>query len=440
LGLVALLLSFGGNTCVYRLFYLLVPGFNLFQSQERAAFIVSFALAVLAGYGVRALDRGTAHRLVRWAFALAALGALLLAGFYLGWVRDELVGESPFAAQVSRAAFLLLVAGLSAVALRLWGQPVAPLLALGVITFDLFTVNSGINFQQKPPERHYAPRPLVEPMQRDPEVFRVFNEYRIAGNYGLVYGVEDLGGGSPLEVQRYHDLVEALPQERLWELLNVKYVITWRGSLPGAELIYQEPKGDEMTYLYRLNTVGPRAWVVHQTEVIPDDTVALARLADPAFDPRRVALLAEPVALADAPAATSQVVLVERRPGRLVLDVDAAADGLLILAEVYYPGWRAKVDSRDDTPVPSSSLSAIRPTEPRARPSDGQAGASEAPVLRADYTLRAVPVPAGRHRVELAFDPLSFKVGLGISSFTLLAVAGWLTWCKLTVQEVYAGT
>jgi hypothetical protein len=454
LGLLALLLSFGGNTALYGLFYLVVPGFNLFQSQERAALVVSFSLALLAGFGCRALladapDSHLARRLSRYAAGLAVALALLAAGFYWGWLWQGQAADSPFAAQMNRAAFAALLAALGWGWLRARKGPttndqrpmtndearrtkdkgywsfvvrrssfVAGVVVL--VVFDLFTVNRGTLFQPKPPEKQFAPRPLVEPMQRDmaaafdhrlgDDVFRAFNEYRIVGNYGLVYGVEDTGGSSPLELRRYAGLTTGVAEARLWELLNVKYVLTWRQQLSvPSEVIYQEPKGNEVTYLHRLARVGPRAYVVHRAEVAADSE-ALRRLADPAFDPWQTALLAEPppTALAGGVVerADSSATIVARQPDRLVVDVDAAADGLLVLSEVDYPGWRASVDGR------------------------------AAPVLRAQFALRAVPVPAGRHRVEMVFDPWTFKVGAAVSGVAwlgLVLAAIWL--CSPTLPQ-----
>jgi uncharacterized membrane protein YfhO len=86
-------------------------------------------------------------------------------------------------------------------------------------------------------------------------------------------------------------------------------------------------------------------------------------------------------------------VILERQPERMVLEVDMAADGLLILSEVHYPGWRAYADGE------------------------------EVPIYRADHVLRAVPLRGGHHRVEMVFDPLWPKVGLAVSGVTLLLAA-----------------
>ena len=63
--LLALLLSFGGGTFLYVPFYLLVPGFGLFRSQERIAFLFSFALSLLAGYGALGLIQAIPRSLKR---------------------------------------------------------------------------------------------------------------------------------------------------------------------------------------------------------------------------------------------------------------------------------------------------------------------------------------------------------------------------------------
>jgi uncharacterized membrane protein YfhO len=85
---------------------------------------------------------------------------------------------------------------------------------------------------------------------------------------------------------------------------------------------------------------------------------------------------------------------VEYEPSRITLDVDSAEDGMLVLGEVYYPGWRARVDG------------------------------SETRVHRVDYALRGVRLERGSHRVELVYDPVSLKVGLLITVVVLCLSGG----------------
>jgi uncharacterized membrane protein YfhO len=86
------------------------------------------------------------------------------------------------------------------------------------------------------------------------------------------------------------------------------------------------------------------------------------------------------------------------------LDAQTDADGLLVLSEVYAEGWRAYVDGE---PVP---------------------------VYVANHVLRAVPLPAGAHVVELRYEPTSLRIGLLMTAgglvvgLLLLMLAGRERW------------
>jgi uncharacterized membrane protein YfhO len=74
-----------------------------------------------------------------------------------------------------------------------------------------------------------------------------------------------------------------------------------------------------------------------------------------------------------------------REPDHVVVQTAAGPAGRLVLADVAYPGWQVRVDGHEATP----------------RIQDG--------------LLRAVDLPAGRHRVEWTFAPRSIRLGLAIS-------------------------
>jgi hypothetical protein len=99
----------------------------------------------------------------------------------------------------------------------------------------------------------------------------------------------------------------------------------------------------------------------------------------------------------DAPGAPDQapgyrVTWIENSAERVVLEVETARPGLLVLRDTYYPGWSAEVDGRPAT------------------------------LWRADVLFRAVPLEAGTHTVTFRYRSLAFERGL-----LLAAVAAGLT-------------
>jgi uncharacterized membrane protein YfhO len=76
------------------------------------------------------------------------------------------------------------------------------------------------------------------------------------------------------------------------------------------------------------------------------------------------------------------------------LHVETPEAALLVLAENWYPAWKARV------------------------------GGQETPVLRANHTLRAVPVPPGTHEVEVYYDRGWYGISLLVTLLSLGVVVG----------------
>ncbi|MBI2863168.1 MAG: YfhO family protein [Chloroflexi bacterium] len=389
---LSLAISFGGNTFLYSAFYLLAPGFSTFRDQERAIYLTSFAAAQLAGYGALLLAEGRLDtaRVARAARVLlvCGVGALALLGviFILDLRFEKL--DSVMGGMSFLSLLLLLGYGLLRARENGLATPLFSLAAVALIVFDLFSVNWKNNLEEKKPEDHYVATPLVRYLQEHSKLGRVYNEYQIPLNYGLVYGVEDIMGASPLVVKRYKQL-EKLPWERWWQILNVRYLVTWRGDYPLGKKILTEDK----IHLYELPDPLPRASVIHEARVEPSDEKALAILGSAEFDPRNVVVLADDsgLKLSGQGAGPSEATFSSPRPDRLLIETQIDKPGILLVSEVFYPGWKVKVDGK-----PSK-------------------------ILRADVTLRGVALDPGRHVIEMTFEPASFKVGYAITGLTLLS-------------------
>jgi hypothetical protein len=330
--------------------------------------------------------------------------------FFYGLNNTGWSSDSPFYGLLA-ASSLLAVLTLLAWLLWIFAPHLPPniftALTVALICLDLFSVNWQTNLYSQPPEWHTQMPAAVQAITADAatapdEPFRVYNEFRVYDNYGVPFEMEDLWGASPLRPSRYDEfLAPPMPIERTWELLNVKYVITWREELYlPSTIIYQEPTADDVTYVHRLDAVGPRAWLVDQVE-FADDATILQKIADPNFDRWRIALLEENDESANLQIAngnsveSSQFSILNSHfpsPGHIIHQVSTDSPALLLLSETHYPGWAATVDGR---PVP---------------------------ILRANYVLRAVPVPAGNHTVELIFRPFSVTAGAILSGLAAIII------------------
>ena len=423
LTLVALLVSYGRNAFLYPLFYRLLPGWNLFQGQERAAYLVAFGLSVLAGYGGAALDavstrqrRGVA--LGTGAFVVAGLAVFLLRYRALAWTvaPPVQVRATALAALVVAALF---VAVLWPDRLKRWRLGLVTLLVLG----QLLVANRGVNSDGVPLAQQAqlpaAALAIQRAVQDQGDVSatvgsltyrgpagRVFNEHRVFEDYGMRAGAEELWGSSPLRLSRTAALLDDFPQDRLWQLLGVEHVLNGLPALyQPAETVAELPGADGASYLHRLAQPNPRAWVVHTTDSA-DDGAALPLLGDARFDLATTALLPPVTDLAGRTDLAAEnvltfpgqnaVVMEQIAPGRLRLDVQSEHGGLLVVSENWMPGWQATIrETTDGAPVPAE-------------------------VLRADFALLGVPISPGQSTVDLAYQPNSVRYGLAISIASLL--------------------
>jgi uncharacterized membrane protein YgdD (TMEM256/DUF423 family) len=426
-----MLLAFGGNTFLYPLFYLLAPGFDAVRHQERAFLVYALSAAVLSGYGAlalaSALDRVRRARLRRFERGLRIIfgaGLALTALFFYGWVGSEhpdLFGgvlRHHVLGLVLLAGSLILLALRPARALRRpWGMA----LVAGWIAFNLFSVNWRFNLEQPGATGPFAPTPLTEFLRAQvtpadgSEPLRIASAGLLPGGPGAasVYGLQDITGNTPLHLAGIETFESKVPEWRRWQLLNVHYVLSER-NLDGPGLTRVFPPGDPLpegqVQVFTMGDPFPRAWVVHAVEVIPDEGAALARLSADEFDLRRAAIVAQsPGTPLPGPSDGSSAQVTAFGPNEIRIEVDAVDNGLLVLSEIYYPGWRASVDG------------------------------APAPLIRADGILRGVPVPEGQHTVRVWYAPSSVRVGLVISVLALVgSVAGWLVANRHSVAATHA--
>jgi hypothetical protein len=159
-------------------------------------------------------------------------------------------------------------------------------------------------------------------------------------------------------------------------------------SLPGTEV-------------FENTAVLPRFYFVRRARPVVSLAEAHELIEHGQIDFRDTAVTEGPIDIppGDDSSAPGVVGVVRYEPARIELSLRASRASLLVLAETYYPGWKAWIDEQ---PVAIHSV---------------------------DIALRGVVVPAGAHQLRMEFRPVILPVSLGISLATaiLLAVVGGLS-------------
>ncbi len=396
--LVALGLAYGHNTILYDIAYNLLPGFSLFRGQERAAYVVAFACAVLAGLGTAAFcaDGKNAiptlparyHMTIR---VIVGIMAAIVVVFLIHW-------QFAPSDDTQRLGLLTLSLIMGALAVTLLALPLAihwrAIGAVALVAFELFTFGrSSSNYDPQPALDRLPTPSLVQALQADRTgIYRVDGARGVRENYGTLYGVLDITGTSPLRIDRYDQLLK-LPPARMWEVLAVRYVLTDSTELPvPSQIVGTGDDGYGSVNLQRLDDPRPFARLVYRTWIEPSDARQAQALANPDIDLRHTVILsaAPLITLPNTPPSDGSADVLDYGPETLTIRVHSSTPAILDVSQVDYPGWQATLD---DQP---------------------------APILRSNLALMAVALPAGDHVIRFRYQPITVILGALISAGMLL--------------------
>jgi len=444
IGAGALLVALGHHTPLLAVL-LEIPLLRMLRYPSKAVVVTAFAWALLAGMGLDAWRRG--DRRTRGAALAGGAGSLLAAGLgSFALSRPRAVAASVLAPGVDGATVLdpavaslflaaLLAAGAAVLAAR--GGRITPFAAAALGVLDLAVAQRAVNptvpaevlsrppitlsvIERKPTTRIFAfPYEVqrADPPLRRPPMFDAFEAVpgrypdpavaralglqmylpsTVAPRWGLASGYEadglGIGPRELLDLDRLLLDAEETPGFlRMMRLGAIDYVIALhREGLEDLEPagVFPSPFARPIR-VYRVPDPLPRVFAVGAARVLVGRAAAAA-LVDPAFDPRREAVLSEGSSIGGGSGSRTESRLVEYAPDRVEADVDTNVPAYLVVVDAWAPGWRASVDG-----VPAA-------------------------VLRANLAFRAVAVPPGRHRVELRYRPRSVRDGLVVSGLAVL--------------------
>lgn len=423
LAVFGLLMALGTYGFLYPIVYTLLPVFRLVRGPARAAFLFVFAGSLALGASVSSWEdvpgeeRAAAARgLLRW--VLLVLGAICLVGL------------------VSAGTAFTLLHDVEETSGRLWHQAGGWMWALlvvvsgGALLWGYLTTSS----EQKQPARRIIGVALavtvtadlwffgyrlitLEPLMLSPIWAAARNaigptDQRVVPwavqpydhNDAVLARTPSVLGINPLEIGNYRNFVESVadPRAATYDILAVEYVIS-PNPLEDQFLTGERPlsvlETVDSVWIYHRARVLPLARMTYDIMVInsPQDTVNMVH--EPEFDPTTTVILNQTPPCNVQPG-TGTATIAEHRPEYWRIETDSDAPGILVLSETAYPGWHVTVDGQ-----PASSLTAYS-------------------------VIRAVCVPEGRHTVEWVFDPVSRKIGIGVSLAALIVTtfAGIMIW------------
>ncbi|HEX6176748.1 MAG TPA: YfhO family protein, partial [Thermoanaerobaculia bacterium] len=265
------------------------------------------------------------------------------------------------------------------------GKPAVVFIRAGVDTAEWAHERADV----KPVIRHGL-APVYDSAPGDAE--QSFQSHRFLGRIAL-------GGRMPVERIEIVNISDGA-SIGVWKasLLDSATKESWPLPKPSPSRWQAIHKKNGVTVLKNLRA-RPRAWLVTKVEVASKaDVLATIRgTNNRPFDPATTALIEEKPqqTLSGEPCGQPcSVEIVRREPNRIAMRTNSRAPAMLVVSEIYYPGWVATVDG------------------------------AKTPIHQTDYLIRGVFVPAGQHDVVMSFRPRGTIRGGIVSLCTLLLLIG----------------
>ena len=393
-GCAALVYSLGHHSVFHGFLYAVVPMLEKARVPSMAVVIFNTAVAVLVAFGVdhfgKLADSVWERRITIGALGFGLLTFTMMLGAMfvhkLSWEMDDRVGLTAFVA--------LLLAGL------LYAWRTGNLTSRqGIVLLTLLMLlelgnDSGYAFASRADkdrmsfiEKVRSNKDLADFLHQQSGAFRIeVDTEELAVNWGNYYNFDIFKGLGASVTVNVLDMEFHTWQTRM--LYGIRYTIGEKPPLADSREIFAGASGLKV---YENPNAFPRAWAVHELTQIKTPNEGRVIINGQLDDLRWNAFTQEkPVALQTCPGGQDQVA-VKRYTGETVaLEAKMACEGLVILSDTYFPGWKASVDGR---PVQ---------------------------IHEVNMAMRGIVVPQGSHQIVMKYRPMSVYLG------AFLTLVGWL--------------
>jgi len=185
------------------------------------------------------------------------------------------------------------------------------------------------------------------------------------------------------------------------EVVHLLYALTNSWSSPLADFLSISHMSSPTN---TLEFAGRKSFLplatIGQNPFFADSKAGLAALASPTFDPARTVYLPLEAKASVRPTSAAEAMILDNRTTAHRIDVEANASQptFLVVAQTFYPRWRAEVNGRT------------------------------VPIWRANHAFQAIELPAGHSRVTIRYLDHVFILGVLLSTLTLLVTA--VAWAR----------
>lgn len=466
-------LSWGHNFSPLTDFFIdYVPGYNKFRTPSSILVVLEFCVPLLAAMAIiKMLNTPDFLERYKWVFftvfglgaAVCIVGWLAPSAFGSGFSADEIsqlqaqgIFNDPAYANLLSAvrqsrlglvssdcarSLMYIILGFLAIFLYLKKAYTKPYILLGALTaivlIDLFSINrryvNSENFIEPiPQEEAFAMTEADRYILQDTTDYRVLDLQEFDGARSS-YFHKSIGGYHAAKLTRYNDLITYQLRPAMQRMLqnahnNAERLQTaMADSTANPDSIDQrlfachEPVFDMLNAKYYLygdyaeenpNALG-NAWFVDKVRYVDTPNAEMEALASisPASEAVADAKFRDVIGDSKPKAPGDTIYLTSYAPDRLKYKAKSQKGGVAIFSEVFFPwGWRATIDGQS------------------------------APIGRADYTLRALNIPAGEHEIEFYFYPKSLEITniIGVAAVSLifiLCAAAITLWLLKTRKE-----
>ena len=404
--ILSLLLSWGKNfPLLTNLFIDYVPFYNKFRAVSSIQVILEFAVPLLAVIGLNKFLADSDLKNIRRSFAIFSVpliillvisGSLSFAGLYDDYysngygqeIFNQIIEERKniFNKDILRA---LLIGGVIFLTLRfskLIGRNFTFLIVSLIVIVDLYSVNSRYIDKDLFIDKSINTYQLSEidnEILLDTLDYRVFNLSTGLSNASSSYYHNSLNGYHAAKLRRfqeYYDYLTFHDNEKLFNSLNVKY------------LIGKDDQDQDQLYI-NPDALG-NAWSVDSLLILDNPDELLNKLKD--TDISKIALGLKNSIPKDLPQTFEskdliKIEKVKNSSSHLTYNYNALSEQLIVFSEIYYPsGWKVFIDGEKSN------------------------------FFDINYLLRGMLIPEGKHEIEFFFSPEIVKTGINIRIITII--------------------